>query len=109
MNSSIAWPYDSWELAAASEFNTAFFDCSRSGRRSTVLGLGRFAIFCLRAMLAGSYAAGSVWREGPPVATTRTAFAANFRLPTCDTVRGRANRENCWRQQNGVEAYGYSF
>jgi hypothetical protein len=40
MNSPIAWPYDSCELTAASEFNTAFLDCSRSGSRSTVLGLG---------------------------------------------------------------------
>jgi site-specific recombinase XerD len=35
-------PHD-WELAAASEFRTAFFDCSKSGSRSIVLALDRFA------------------------------------------------------------------
>src|SRR5271167_3989661 len=49
MNSSMARRYDSWELAAASEFSTAFFDCSRSGRRRTVLDLDRFVVFCRRA------------------------------------------------------------
>ncbi len=43
-NSSIACPYDSRELAAASEFRTAFFGCSKSGSRSIVLALARLVV-----------------------------------------------------------------
>ena len=75
MNSSIAWPYDSWELAAGSEFNTAFFDCSMSESRSTVLGFGRFVVFCLRAVLAASFAAGPVWPEGLPIGDGANAIS----------------------------------
>jgi hypothetical protein len=32
----------------------AFFDCSRSGSRSTLFGFGRFVVFCRRAPLADS-------------------------------------------------------
>src|SRR5258708_12491142 len=60
MNSSMACAYDSCELAAASELRTAFFDCSKSGSRSIVLGLGRLVVFFRRAILAASYAAFSM-------------------------------------------------
>src|SRR6266852_1426488 len=56
MNSSMACPYDSCELAAASEFRTAFFDCSKSGSRSIVLHLEPFDFFRC-AILAASHAA----------------------------------------------------
>jgi len=75
----MACAYDSCELAAASEFRTAFFDCSKSGSRSIVLGLERLVVFFRksgsrsivlglerlvvffrRAMLAASYAAFSM-------------------------------------------------
>jgi hypothetical protein len=51
----------SWELVAASEFTTAFFECSRSGNRRIVFGFCRFVVFCCRAILAASCAAVSVW------------------------------------------------
>src|SRR5258708_38186651 len=60
MKSSMACAYASCELAAASELRTAFFDCSKSGRRSIVLGLGRLVVFFRRAILAASYAAFSM-------------------------------------------------
>ena len=60
MNSSMACPYDSCELAAASEFRTAFFDCSKSGSRSIAFGLGRLLVFFQRAILAASCAAFSM-------------------------------------------------
>src|SRR6266853_5527040 len=59
MNSSMACAYDSCELTAASEFRTAFFDCSRSGSRSIVLDLERFDFFRC-AILAASHAAASM-------------------------------------------------
>src|SRR5579859_214688 len=52
--SSIACPYDSCELAAGSEFRTAILECSRSGKRSTDLGLAHLAIFRRRTILAAS-------------------------------------------------------
>src|ERR1700720_777405 len=57
MNSSIAWRYHSWELGAANEFSTAFFDCSRSGRRRTVFARGRLPLLCRCAINAASLAA----------------------------------------------------
>jgi len=48
------------QLTAAGEFRTAFFDCSKSGSRSIVLGLERLVVFFRRAMLAASYAAFSM-------------------------------------------------
>src|SRR5208282_5794601 len=60
MNSSMACPYDSCELAAASEFRTAFFDCSRSGSRSIDLARERFFVFFQRPILAASCAAFSM-------------------------------------------------
>src|SRR5438093_6314335 len=65
MNSSIAWPYDSCELMAPSEFKTALFECSRSKRRRTVLGRFSFrfrAVGCACPILAASSAANSVWK-----------------------------------------------
>jgi hypothetical protein len=59
MNSSMAYPYDSCELAAASEFRTAFFDCSKSGSGRIVLALSLVVLF-RRAILAASYAAFSM-------------------------------------------------
>jgi hypothetical protein len=44
---------------AASEWRTAFFDCSKSGSRSIVLALRRFDEF-RRGILAASYAAVSM-------------------------------------------------
>jgi hypothetical protein len=92
MNSSIAWPYDSWELAAGSEFKTAFFDCSKSGSRSTVLGFGRFAVFCLRAILAASYAAGLVWPEGLPIGDDAKAVSGVPRRISVPRAAGWALR-----------------
>jgi hypothetical protein len=46
------------QIAAASEFSAVSFDRFRPGSRSTVLGLGSFAVFCRRAILAASHAAG---------------------------------------------------
>jgi hypothetical protein len=57
MNSSIACSYDSWELAAASEFRTARFDCSRSRSRSTV-----FPLRCL-----SSFGNAPYWRPPTPL------------------------------------------
>jgi hypothetical protein len=75
INSSIAWPYDSCELAAASEFNTAFFDCSRSGSRSTVLGLDRFRYFLPTCDTGGLLRHGFQY-GGLTVAMTRTPFSS---------------------------------
>src|SRR6266849_1257935 len=77
MNSSMACAYDSCELAAASEFRTAFFDCSKSGNRSIVLGLERLVVFFRRAILAASYAAFSmvIHLEGK---RTRTPFVESY-------------------------------
>lgn len=41
----MACAYDSCELAAAREFRTAFFDCSKSGSLSIVLVLVRLVVF----------------------------------------------------------------
>src|SRR6267143_1754424 len=60
MNSSMACAYDSCELAAASEFRTAFFDCSKSGKRSIVFGRERLLVFFRRPILAASCAAFSM-------------------------------------------------
>src|SRR6266481_1247766 len=66
MNSSMAWPYDSCELTAGSEFKTAPFECSSPRSRRTVLG--RFC-FGFREfgfawpILAASSAAHSVWER----------------------------------------------
>src|SRR5712691_985310 len=47
----------SLELAAASEFNTALFDCSKSSRRSTILaGVRCLLLFCRRVIQAASSA-----------------------------------------------------
>jgi hypothetical protein len=54
MNSSSACPYDSCEFGDGSEFKTAIFECSRSGKRSTDLGFAPFAIFRRQAILAAS-------------------------------------------------------
>lgn len=48
------------ELAAPSEFRTAFFACSKSGSRRIVLDLERLGVFFRRAILAASYAAFSM-------------------------------------------------
>src|SRR3979409_2079487 len=60
MNSSMACAYDSCELAAASEFRTAFFDCSKSGKRSIVFARERLLVFFRRPILAASCAAFSM-------------------------------------------------
>jgi hypothetical protein len=60
MNSSMACAYDSCELAAASEFRTAFFDCSKSGSRSIVFARERLLVFFRRPILAASCAAFSM-------------------------------------------------
>ena len=60
MNSSMACAYDSCELAAASEFRTAFFDCSKSGSRSIDLARERFFVFFRRPILAAPCAAFSM-------------------------------------------------
>src|SRR5271167_2236121 len=60
MNSSMACPYDSCELAAASEFRTAFFECSKSGSRSIVFARERLLVFFRRPILAASCAAFSM-------------------------------------------------
>jgi serine/threonine protein kinase len=60
MNSSMACPYDSCELAAASEFRTAFFDCSKSGSRSIVFARERLLVFFRCPILAASCAAYSM-------------------------------------------------
>jgi hypothetical protein len=39
VNSRMAWSYDRRELAAVRLLRTAVFECSRSGSRSTVLGV----------------------------------------------------------------------
>ena len=52
--------YDSCELAAASELRTAFFDCSKSGSRSTVLARERLLVFFRCPILAASCAAFSM-------------------------------------------------
>jgi len=57
MNSSMACPYDSCELAAAGEFRTAFFDCSKSGSRIIALALERLLAFFRCPILAASRAA----------------------------------------------------
>src|SRR2546429_1159304 len=47
MNSSMACPYDSCELAAASEFRTAFLD-RKSTRLNSSHGYISYAVFCLK-------------------------------------------------------------
>src|SRR5689334_12131383 len=79
MNSSIACPYDSWELAAASEFRTAFFDCSKSGSRSIDLALARLVVFPRCPILAASRAALSMVIHLECL-RTRTPFLGNFRF-----------------------------
>ena len=75
---SIAWPYDSCELAAPNELRTAVRDCSKSGNRKTVLARECFTFFCGCAIHAASLAAhGSMRtasRSGPQ------AFRANLTL-----------------------------
>src|SRR5438128_12698661 len=79
MNSSMACPYDSCELAAASEFRTAFFDCSKSGSRSIVLALERLLAFFRCPILAASRAAISmvVHKDPNPVSGLRNEAPKN--------------------------------
>jgi hypothetical protein len=56
----MACAYDSCELAAASEFRTAFFDCSKSGSRSIDLARERLFVFFRRPILTASCAAFSM-------------------------------------------------
>ena len=67
MNSSIAWPYDSWELAAGSEFKTAFFDCSKSGSAKYRFGLRPFRHLLFARHTGGLLGSGPVWRAGLPI------------------------------------------
>src|SRR5258708_7253458 len=89
MNSSMACAYDSCELAAASELRTAFFDCSKSGSRSIVLGLGRLVVFFQRAILAASCAAFSM-----------VIHFEGQRLERC--FSGAMRRRTIWFTQQGV-------
>ena len=44
VNSSIAWPYESCEVTAPSEFMTPLLECSRSRRRRMVFGRFSFLL-----------------------------------------------------------------
>src|SRR5258708_32304552 len=79
MNSSMACAYDSCELVAASEFRTAFFDCSKSGKRSIVFARERFL----------SFSDVPYWRPPAPRSVLVIHSEADGLEPRFRTVRGR--------------------
>jgi len=68
------------QLTAASEFRTAFFDCSKSGSRSSVLGLERLVVFsdvpCWRPPTPRS-----VWSFTQELRDSNAACGARSRFP----------------------------